>query len=175
MLMMRPQPRSTMPSQTCLVMLKHESRLVRMTASQSALSIFLNVMSRVMPALLTSTSTGPTSPSDLRDACDARVVVDDVARIGAKLVALLLHRCEPLLRLGVARRVRGDDLVAERGQLDADRFAQPAHAAGDQRDPRRIERHLETPPSYDGMAGTIDSAGMKCRSRLRRFMGYAPW
>ena len=32
-----------------------------MTASQFALSIFLNVMSRVMPALLTSTSTGPTS------------------------------------------------------------------------------------------------------------------
>ena len=32
-----------------------------MTASQLALSIFLNVMSRVMPALLTSTSTGPTS------------------------------------------------------------------------------------------------------------------
>src|SRR5450755_2030283 len=61
MLMMRPQPRSTMPSQTCLVMLKHESRLVLMTASQFALSIFLNVMSRVMPALFTSTSTGPTS------------------------------------------------------------------------------------------------------------------
>ena len=34
---------------------------VLMTASQSALFIFLNVMSRVMPALLTSTSTGPTS------------------------------------------------------------------------------------------------------------------
>jgi hypothetical protein len=32
-----------------------------MTASQFGLSIFLNVMSRVMPALLTSTSTGPTS------------------------------------------------------------------------------------------------------------------
>ena len=42
-------------------MLKQESRLVFITASQFALSIFLNVMSRVMPALLTSTSTGPTS------------------------------------------------------------------------------------------------------------------
>src|ERR1700704_2418919 len=61
MLMIRPHPRSTMPSHTCLVMLKHESRLVLITASQFALSIFLNVMSRVMPALFTSTSTGPTS------------------------------------------------------------------------------------------------------------------
>ena len=59
--MMRPQPRSTMPSHTGLVMLNTESRLVRMTASQFGLSIFLKVMSRVMPALLTSTSTGPTS------------------------------------------------------------------------------------------------------------------
>jgi len=33
MLTIRPQPRSTMPSQTCRVMLKHESRLVCMTAS----------------------------------------------------------------------------------------------------------------------------------------------
>ncbi|MNG24153.1 hypothetical protein D3C84_1088450 [compost metagenome] len=62
-LMIRPQPRSTMPSQTGLVMLKTESRLVLMTASQFGLSIFLNVMSRVMPALFTSTSTGPISAS----------------------------------------------------------------------------------------------------------------
>src|ERR1700737_2716351 len=61
MLMIRPHPRSTMPSHTCLVMLKQESRLVLITASQFVLSIFLKVMSRVMPALLTSTSTAPTS------------------------------------------------------------------------------------------------------------------
>src|SRR6185312_4817078 len=62
MLMMRPQPRSTMPSHTCFVMLKHESRFVWTTASQLALSILRNVMSRVMPALFTSTSMGPRSP-----------------------------------------------------------------------------------------------------------------
>jgi hypothetical protein len=61
MLMIRPQPRSTMPSHTCFVMLKHESRLVCMTAFQPVRSIFLNVVSRVIPALLTSTSIGPTS------------------------------------------------------------------------------------------------------------------
>jgi len=36
-----------------------DSVLKRMTASQLTLSIFLKVMSRVMPALLTSTSTAP--------------------------------------------------------------------------------------------------------------------
>ena len=41
-------------------MLNRLSRLVRITASQLTLSIFLKVMSRVMPALLTNTSTGPT-------------------------------------------------------------------------------------------------------------------
>jgi len=50
-----------MPSIACLVMLKHESRLVRITSSQAALVIFLNVMSRVMPALLTRMSIGPDS------------------------------------------------------------------------------------------------------------------
>ena len=50
-----------MPSHTCLVMLKQESRLVFMTASQLTRSIFLNVESRVIPALFTSTSIGPTS------------------------------------------------------------------------------------------------------------------
>ncbi len=59
--MMRPQPRSTMPSQTGLVMLNTLSRLVPSTMSQSTLPIFLKVMSLVIPALFTSTSTGPTS------------------------------------------------------------------------------------------------------------------
>ena len=40
-------------------MLNRLSRLVRITASQFTLSIFLKVMSRVMPALFTSTSTAP--------------------------------------------------------------------------------------------------------------------
>jgi hypothetical protein len=59
--MMRPQLRSTMPSATCLVMLNTELRLVFITASQLTRSIFRNVMSRVIPALLTRTSTGPIS------------------------------------------------------------------------------------------------------------------
>ena len=58
-LITRPQPRSTMPSHTGLVMLKALSRLVLMTASQSALVIFLKVVSRVIPALFTRTERSP--------------------------------------------------------------------------------------------------------------------
>ena len=58
---MRPNPFSRMWGTTSRHMWNTESRLVRITASQLALSIFLKVMSRVMPALLTSTSIGPTS------------------------------------------------------------------------------------------------------------------
>ncbi len=82
---------------------------------------------------------------DLRRAGDARVPVGDVARVRAEAVAHLVHVVEPLLRLRVARRMRGDDLVAERGELDADRFAQAAHAAGDERDARDLQWHVRSP------------------------------
>ncbi len=59
--MMRPQPFSTMPGTTCLVTLNMLLRLVSMTAFQSSGVIFRNMRSRVMPALFTSTSMGPTS------------------------------------------------------------------------------------------------------------------
>ncbi|MOA29648.1 hypothetical protein D3C78_1506780 [compost metagenome] len=58
---MRPHWRSTMPSMTCLVTLNRLFRLVSMTARQSSAVILRNRPSRVMPALLTSTSTGPRS------------------------------------------------------------------------------------------------------------------
>jgi hypothetical protein len=45
-------------------------------------------------------------------------------------MALFAHRSKPTFRFLAARRVRRHDLVAERRQLDADRFAQAAHAAG---------------------------------------------
>ena len=61
--MMRPKPRSRMPSITGRVMVKSESRLVWMTACHCSKVILWNMPSRVMPALLTSTSTGPSSAS----------------------------------------------------------------------------------------------------------------
>ena len=59
--MMRPQPFSTMSGTTCLVTLNMLFRLVSITASQSSRVIFRNMRSRVMPALLTSTSIAPCS------------------------------------------------------------------------------------------------------------------
>jgi hypothetical protein len=67
--MMRPQPRSIMSGTTCLVTLNIDVRLVLMTASQSSLVILTNSRSRVMPALLTSTSIGPCSALALAKAC----------------------------------------------------------------------------------------------------------
>ena len=66
--MMRPQPRSTMSSTTCLVTLNRLVRLVSITASQSSRVILRNMRSRVMPALLTSTSIGPCSAFTLAKA-----------------------------------------------------------------------------------------------------------
>ena len=58
---MRPQPRASMPSITCLVTWNSELRLVSMTACQASLVIFWNMPSRVMPALFTRMSISPTS------------------------------------------------------------------------------------------------------------------
>jgi hypothetical protein len=65
MLMMRPQPRSHMPSTTWRVTLNTLFKLVLMTAIQSASVMRLNTESRVMPALFTRMSTGPTTDAML--------------------------------------------------------------------------------------------------------------
>ena len=65
MLMMRPQPRSLMPSITWRVTLNTLLRLVLMTAIQSCSVMRLNTESRVMPALLTRISTWPTTARTL--------------------------------------------------------------------------------------------------------------
>ena len=62
---MRPKLRSSMPSQAALHMLKQPPRLVSSTSSQASRFIFFMVASRVMPALLTITSTGPSCRLDL--------------------------------------------------------------------------------------------------------------
>ncbi|MNC93065.1 hypothetical protein D3C83_96090 [compost metagenome] len=62
---MRPQPRSVMPSTTWRVTLNTLFRLVLITAIQSCSVMRLNTASRVMPALLTSMSMGPTTERTL--------------------------------------------------------------------------------------------------------------
>ena len=63
--MIRPKPRSRMPSMTLRQVLKALDRSVAITASQSPGSILCNGLSRVMPALLTRMSIGPISASIL--------------------------------------------------------------------------------------------------------------
>jgi len=58
-----------MSGTTCLVTLNMLLRLVSITASQSSRVIFTNMRSRVMPALLTSTSIGPCSALAFWKAC----------------------------------------------------------------------------------------------------------
>ncbi|MNU03130.1 hypothetical protein D3C72_2470510 [compost metagenome] len=60
---MRPNPRSRMPPQTGCVILNRPDRLVSMTSRHCCGVILWNMTSRVMPALLTRTSTGPRSAS----------------------------------------------------------------------------------------------------------------
>src|SRR3546814_1598754 len=60
MLTMRPQPRSTMPGKVAFAMLKQPPRLMRITSFQSSKLIRARVPSRVMPALFTTMSIGPT-------------------------------------------------------------------------------------------------------------------
>ena len=70
--MTRPNLRSRMPPQTGWVMLNSELRLVLITSFHCSGVILWNMASRVMPALLTSTSTGPRSASTcLRPAAQA--------------------------------------------------------------------------------------------------------
>jgi hypothetical protein len=59
----RPKLRLRMPSMTGRVMLNKESRLVRITADHCSLVMRWKNPSRVMPALLTRISTGPTALS----------------------------------------------------------------------------------------------------------------
>jgi hypothetical protein len=73
--MMRPQPFSTMSATTCLVTLNMLFRLVSITASQSSRVIFRNMRSRVMPALLTSTSIGAVLGLGLGEGLDGGIPV----------------------------------------------------------------------------------------------------
>ena len=106
-----------MPSNTALAMLKQPPKLVSITSCHFSWSIRFMVESRVMPALLTSTSTGP---SRLRpaDALLARVEVGDVPFVGRDAGAL----GECARALVVAGIVRGD-LHAHVLERDADRLA----------------------------------------------------
>ena len=77
--MIRPQPRSSMPSITCLVTWNRLLRFVSMTWCHCSFVILRNVPSRVIPALLTSTSITCLLGAALLDRLDGRVPVRDIA------------------------------------------------------------------------------------------------
>jgi hypothetical protein len=112
MLMMRPQPRSTMPSMTCRVTLNTLFRFVLMTAFQSPSVMRLKTESRVMPALLTRMSIGPTDRAHVVEHLGARLELGNVAFRGVRLEPFLAHRREPLFLAVVFRQASRHDRVA---------------------------------------------------------------
>src|SRR6188472_2111145 len=100
-----------------------------MTESQSPLLIFLNVVSRVIPALLTRMSTGPTSLA-IR-ATHSLQELKSATSTGYALNSRPLALCgEPFLGFRVAGRMGDHNPVAGRVHFRADRIAKPAHSAG---------------------------------------------
>ena len=63
MFTIRPQPRCRMPGNVALAVLKQPPRFTSITSFQASNVIFSSVPSRVIPALFTTTSIGPSSAS----------------------------------------------------------------------------------------------------------------
>src|ERR1043165_8288907 len=97
MLMIRPQPRSLMPSITWRVTLNTLFRLVLITAIQSCSVMRLNTESRVMPALLTQEPPGTAHRGDGVKPPRAGFEVGDVALGGVHAEARAAHRVEPFV------------------------------------------------------------------------------
>jgi hypothetical protein len=130
-----------MPSITGRVTLKHELRLVQMTSFHCSGVMRWKVVSRVMPALLTRMSTGPSWRSMSRTIASASAAVETSPRAIATSTPLGAHLRLPRLRLFLVAVV-GGDLVAHAGQALDDRGADAASTAGDECDARL---HLFSP------------------------------
>ena len=120
-----------MPSITARHMLKHDDRLVWITAFHCSKLMRCIVVSRVMPALLTSTSTGPPSaasialtPSGAGGEIGDVELEDRDAGFGREF-----------LRGLVVVAVIGGDVVAGLLQRDRDRAPDAARPAGNHSDP----------------------------------------
>ena len=118
--MIRPRRSRSMPLAARLASRNEPVRLVSMTEDQSSSDIRSTRVSAVMPALATSTSTGPCAASISRERrLDGRRVGDVAAHVEGAL--------------GRAAAARGHgDLVALGEERLGDRAADAAVAAGDQ-------------------------------------------
>ncbi len=124
-MIIRPNLRLRMPSITGRHMLNSEFRLVVITALHCSGVIRWNMESRVMPALFTSTSTGPRSALDLLETCGAGLVRRDVPFVDRNVVRDL-----ELLGGFVIAAVVGRDLVTRSLQGPGYRFADAARSPG---------------------------------------------
>ena len=110
------------------------------------------VVSRVMPALLTRMSTGPSLASTSRTIASASSGEETSPLTRGDVVTLRAHLLQPGLGLFLVA-VIGGDLVAHVGQFLADGAADTAGAAGHQCDACCHVEGLRFPPESDGLQG----------------------
>src|SRR5258708_22140772 len=122
---------SVMPSMTCLFILKTESRLVRITVSQSALLIFLTWCPSLFRHCCQNVD-GPDVLRHSRDALPAWVDISNVDPIGTELASGRAMLAEPAFGSRVARRMGYHHAIACCMHLGADRFAQTTHSTCDE-------------------------------------------
>ena len=109
--------------------------------------------SRAMPALLTSTVTGPNDDSTSPNAASTAAASATSALHGQRLAADLLDRGLRLSRAGFVARVAERDRMPGARQLDHDRAADAARPAGDERDP--FGGHAPVPHRISALAHVI--------------------
>ena len=153
-----------MPSQTGWVMLNRLSRLVAITCCHCSRLMRWKAASRVMPALLTRMSTGPSSASTLRDAGLAGLGVGDVPFVdGDAGLALELGR-----RLVVAGIV-GGHLVAHAPAAPA---RSPRRCRGCRPSPTQLAPYPVCSLIACPWALSAPRAGPLCRRRRSAAPGY---
>ena len=171
--MMRPQPRSTMPSNTGLVMLNTLSRLVRshrvpvrlVHLPERHVARDAGVVDEHVDRARPPTRSSPRPSGTIRS---RRRRPAPRAKSWPCFFISASHSCGFL----VAGRVGRDDFVAHAGKLEADRFAQTAHAAGHHRHslvPCRLLRKIA-----DRVARAVRRASVPSGARSPSRSGPAP-
>ena len=131
--MIFPRPRSIMPWTTAWVQTNGPVRFVSRTASQSALLIWASGPRRFTPALLTSTSIGPTSFS-MRATERAHLVgFGDIESLTVRLQAAGLECLDGMVQLGAVPAVEHDHRPRP-SEATGDGQSQTATRSGNQSD-----------------------------------------
>ena len=138
--MIRPDPRSSMCGSAAWLMKNAPDRLTASTLYQSSSVIFITLLSLVMPALLTSTSSRPWRWITSLTVHQAIVGRADVALMDAGGDVVLLELVQQLLGVLLVAAVAGGDHGALLGEAAADRRADPARPAGHEHHPSRHPR-----------------------------------